>query len=484
MKKSVLFLINGLGIEKPGSYSISIDQIMPNFSRTKETSFFTTSITKSLEYRSAYQQFFLGDTYKMEVDYLKNNVINEQIKNNQTYQSFEQNIKNEGKLHIFVEPTSEKVVDVINTLVEMLPLIENQAVYLHLLLSHLTVNDYKQLISIVNYIKYHINTHITVGFIIGKDYFSEELTKDEMDFAKKLFFFCSAERWSDTDQKLLSLQESNIRPNIAPGFCATNSCNIENNDTILFFNTRRNNYDKFLKTILLNAPTAFKTEEYNLPIYSVIELDSTYNIPSFTDNVIYSNSLSLMLEKTDKKALIITDEKNIGIVNLVANGLNNINNPRIQFMKYNIDYFSNKTAIEGIINNSEYDLIIFDYHMDTSSTVNHMKEELERIDVILGNIATVCENKHSLFITSLYGIKKTMPLAEYNTEMVELNYEMEIPIFFYDYTYPKGKYILTRGEVSDILSTAVWCISNNEEVYTLIKEKGLINNLLKSFRGN
>ena len=57
MKKSVLFLINGLGIEKAGSYSIAIDQCMPKLSRVKETSFFTTAIIDSLEYRSAYEQY-------------------------------------------------------------------------------------------------------------------------------------------------------------------------------------------------------------------------------------------------------------------------------------------------------------------------------------------------------------------------------------------------------------------------------------------
>ena len=43
---------------------------MPNLARTKETSYFTTAITNSLEYRSAYQQFFVGDTYKTELDYI------------------------------------------------------------------------------------------------------------------------------------------------------------------------------------------------------------------------------------------------------------------------------------------------------------------------------------------------------------------------------------------------------------------------------
>ena len=45
MNKCILFLINGLGIEKRGSYSISIDQCMPRLSRIKENSFFTTAVT-------------------------------------------------------------------------------------------------------------------------------------------------------------------------------------------------------------------------------------------------------------------------------------------------------------------------------------------------------------------------------------------------------------------------------------------------------
>ena len=47
MKKSVLFLINGLGIEKPGSYSIAIDQIMPQLCRIKETSYFLSLLPTS-----------------------------------------------------------------------------------------------------------------------------------------------------------------------------------------------------------------------------------------------------------------------------------------------------------------------------------------------------------------------------------------------------------------------------------------------------
>lgn len=478
MKKSVIFLLNGLGIEKAGSYSISLDQCMPNLARTKETSFFTTALINSLEYRSAYRQFFLGDTYKLELKFIKENIINENVVNNSTYQSLASNLKTAGsKLHIFVEPTNDKIVEEINELVNILNLEKGREVYLHLILPQQTVNEYKKLITIVNYIKYHINENITVGFIIGKEYLSPELTKIEMDFMKKMFFMCSVERWSETEKKFLSLQEDNIRPCEVPGFCATNNCRIANNDVIMFFNTNRNNYDNFLRVIYENANEMFKTEQFNLSTYSLINLDTKYNISSFAENIVYDNSLSKMMNKANKKALIVTDEKHMSLVNFLANGQNYVNNPDISFMKLDIPAFSNPSTVDTIINNSMYDLIIFDYHMNVERTVNDLKADLEEIDKVIGAVADSCVNKHSLFITSLYGIKKTLPIADYNTEMVTIDYEMQIPIFFFDYTYLRSKYVLLPGETNDILTTAVRCIWDNDNIDTLIRPKGLFNNL-------
>ena len=120
--------------------------------------------------------------------------------------------------------------------------------------------------------------------------------------------------------------------------------------------------------------------------------------------------------------------------------------------------------------------------MDTSKTVNHLKEQLAAIDVIIGGVADICVNKYSLIISSLYGLKKTLPLADYNSEMVVLDYEMQIPIFFFDYRYVKSKYYLFPGSTNDVLSTAIWCLSNDSDLYTLIREKGLINNIFKMFQ--
>ena len=480
MKKSIIFLINGLGIEKPGSYSIDLNQLMPQLGRVKETSYFTTAITSSLEYKEAYQRFFLGETYKYELEFI-HNYLSQNLVNSPLHQNFNTSISNpNSKIHLFVEPTNDKVIDEINNFVNTLTLGANQQIYLHLILSQQTTSEYDNLISIINYIKFHLHNHMTVGFIMGKEYLPDELGKNEIDYLKRLLFYCSCERWTETEKKLKNLEVSKVRPCEVQGFCATNDCFISNGDTILFFNTRKNNYDNLITGIYNIAPEVYK-QEVKLPIYSILKLDTKYNIPSFIESIEYNNSLAKTLEKYNKKALIITDQKNINLVNFYANGMNSVNNPNISFILKD-DRLYQKEFIDQLINTTPYDLIIFDYHMDVSSNVNHLKEGLTKMDPIIGLIADVSENKHSFFITSLYGLKKDLPLADYNSELVTIDYEMQIPIFFFDYTYPKSKYFLAPGETNDILSSALRCVIDDPNLYTLVKQKGLLNNLLKAFK--
>ena len=480
MKKSILFLINGLGIERQGSYSISIDQCMPNLARTKETSFFTTAIINSVEYKTAYESFFLGNTDRKDMKYISSNIINDNVVNNPTFVNLKKSLENEtSKLHVFLEPNNDLIVDCVNDLVNKLSLKPNQKVFLHLLLSQQTINEYKKLIDTVNYIKYHLDSRITVGFLMGKELLSETLTKEELDMLRKMFFYCSCERWTETDKKLESLMLEKVRPCKAPGFCAVNGCNIEDNDVIMFFNTRKSNYDKYINAFYSLAPQVFKKPEFKLDLYSLIKLDTKFNVLSFAENIVYENSLANLLNKGNLKTLIITKNENISYINFLANGLNYVKNPRIDFMILDNNYLSNPTNISNLIDMTNYNLIIFDYHMDVSKTVNELKEGLEKIDVVLGQITKVCENKHSLFITSLYGLKKELPLAPYNSELVTIDYEMQIPIFFFDYTYPRSKYTLAPGETNDILNTAIRCIWDNPELESLIRTKGLLGSLFK-----
>ena len=168
------------------------------------------------------------------------------------------------------------------------------------------------------------------------------------------------------------------------------------------------------------------------------------------------------------------------LVNFYANGLNSINNPAICFANKSDDLY-NKEYINNLINQTDFDLFIFDYHMDVSSTINNLKSQLSKLDIIIGNLADCCVNKNSLFISSLYGLKKELPLADYNTDKVLINYEMQIPIFFFDYTYPRSKYDLFPGETNDILLSALKCIINDPEMDSLIRPKTFVGSVFKTF---
>ena len=480
MKKSVLFLINGLGIEKQGSYSISIDQCMPNLCKIKETSFFTTAFINSLEYKTAYESFFLGDTSKNEMDYMRNYIINDSIVNNSTFQSLKNNLSNENvKLHIFLEPSNDLIADEVNNLVKRLELNPKQRIYLHLLLTNQSTTEYKKIIEMVNFIKYHLDERITVGFIMGKEVLPTTLNEEILNNYKKILFYCSCERWTETDKKLMSLSEEGIRPCVAPSFCAVNTCNIEKDDVVLFFNTKSTNYDNYIDVINYGNRSIQKNDNVTIPMYSIIHLDTKYNVLYLAESIDYANSLDKLLEKTNLKTLIITNNENMSYINFLANGLKYVNNPRIKFMNIYDNYFSNANNILNVIDNTDYNLIIFDYHMDVSKTINDLKVQLERIDLVLGYVSNACVNKHSLFITSLYGIKKTLPLADYNSELVTIDYEMQIPIFLFDYSYPRSKYMLVSGETNDILNTTIRCLVETNEIDTLLRPKGLLNGLFR-----
>ena len=478
MKKSVIFLINGLGIERPGSYSIAIDECMPQLCKIKDSSYYTSAVIDSLEPKEAYQSFFLGDSFHSEVDYIKNYVMNNSLLNNNTFHLLKQSCMNNHKFHIFIEATNDKIVEELNYLLNLLQLDPTKKIYLHFILPQQVVKEYSKIISIINTIKYHLDSRVDVGFILGKDSFSEPLTKQQLDYAKKMFFYCSCERWSETDKKLRILETDKIRPNDVVGFSSSNSCNLEDGDTIFFFNTRREKYDALITSIIEGEKSVF--QKTTISFYSFIRLNTVLGINSFIDNIDYENSLSNILLRNQKRMLIITDVDNINLVNFYANGLNSINNPIICFMEKS-DNLYRKDYIERLINDMPYDLFLFDYKMDTSSTVNHLKEELSKLDVIIGNLASVCENRHSLFITSLYGLNCKMPVADYNPEMVTIDYELQIPIFFFDYNYPASKYDLFPGETNDVLSSALKCITDDPKLETLIREKTIIGSIIKSF---
>ena len=60
MKKNILMLINGFGIERSNSYSVYSGELMPNLEALRTSRMFTSIPNGYLDYKGAYRNFSMG----------------------------------------------------------------------------------------------------------------------------------------------------------------------------------------------------------------------------------------------------------------------------------------------------------------------------------------------------------------------------------------------------------------------------------------
>ena len=79
----------------------------------------------------------------------------------------------------------------------------------------------------------------------------------------------------------------------------------------------------------------------------------------------YKYSLANILNRANKKALIITSEEHLQLVNFLANGLNYQSNPNIQFMKLDEEIKNEKGKLYEKLNKIEKMKDFFEEYEDS-----------------------------------------------------------------------------------------------------------------------
>ena len=74
MKKNVLFLINGFGIEKNDSYNVYSANLMPNMDKLTKERIFSSIPNKYLDYKTAYRNFRMGIKNAITYSLVENNI--------------------------------------------------------------------------------------------------------------------------------------------------------------------------------------------------------------------------------------------------------------------------------------------------------------------------------------------------------------------------------------------------------------------------
>ena len=102
MKKSILFLINGYGVEQNDSIDVYSKEVMPNLDNIIASNYLVRLPNNFLDYKSAYRNFSMGIDMDLTHSLIERNISKGEAVDNQLMKYIaNETVKKDSNLHIF-----------------------------------------------------------------------------------------------------------------------------------------------------------------------------------------------------------------------------------------------------------------------------------------------------------------------------------------------------------------------------------------------
>jgi len=475
-KKTVLFLINGFGIEKKESYPIYDASLMPTFEElAKKYIFSNNSINSNVtNYYDAYRNISLdvGELYNYSI--LDKDVNDKTIGLNENIVKIKDELETKkNNLHFFcLVDTSPKIVDHLREILKFLNPNKDKKITLHLIISSSDINDYDKLVSIFSDINMELASYASIGFILGLSSIDNNAKQVDLNFFFRMFISKVGEKWQSFTQRFDVSKGTNVIPRDTKPFLVNTNFNLSKDDIFFFFNYDTINLINFVDTL---SNINFGEEFNNFSYYSLFPVNSNKPIINLYNNSFSTNSLVKNLEYLDASSLIVCKKEEIGIINYFCNGLKNEVNERLSFIDIN-PYYTNPESIINVINKFPNDLIIINYELDDLESTVKLKERLNIIDKALKAVYdNSMGSKYTIIVSSLYGMSKIM-LNE-NENPCHVIFSNKLPFMYIDDFITKKNYLVESGGINDILKTTYKTIKKDSNYYSLVEKKNLLYKL-------
>ena len=463
LNKTILFLINGLGIEKKDSCDIYNSSTMPNLEKIIHNSFFTKIYSEAKDYYMGYQLFSTDNKNIPEYRFIDDIIYNNKFMENNIISSLSNNIKN--NLHIIINLNNYTVVKHLMEFLKIIKLDNSKKIIIHFCLNQEDISEYKNIVKNINYIKYSNIKNLELGIVFGSKLMTRDTNLTDLNY---IFQNCSLELWENVEIKFNSMEKSKTLPCNSEAFYINKNTNVVDNDTILIFNHEKYKYDNLINALLITTKT--NPKKLNLNFYSLFPLDTKLNITSFYKNIKSEKCFYNDINNSKISTLILTSKNNYSIVEYMLSGMSNEKNNLVNYIIYDGDKQIN---IENLLLNSNSQFIIFDYRIDNLNTIDEVKEKMIGIDKLIGIISNICKNRYSLIITSLFGMKKELPVNNKSKEKKLIDFSDNVPLILCDPRYNR-QYYLAGGFLNEIIYTSLFLINPNLKVKSLFRKKGLI----------
>ena len=474
-KKTILFLVNGFGIEKKESYSIYDEKLMPTFDSFTKKYLFSTIKSNVNNYYDGFRNMSLDVNELYNYSVIDQEIELKKIGANQIFMNLIQDVElKKGNLHIFcLVDTSLKIINHLQEILKIINANQRKKVYLHFIVSSNNIEDYKALINIFSKINMELNEVAPIGMITGLNSIDNQATQPDLNFYFRMFISKVGEKWQSFTQKFDVLYGMKTIPRATKPFLVNTNFDLTDKDTFMFLNYDSINLTNFIKTI---DGIRFGDTPNQFSYYSLYPVISSKNISYMYEILPANNSMVKNLESLEANALIFCQKEEVNVINYFANGLRNETSKNLTFVDIN-PYLENKELLVKTINQLNQDLIIFNTKIDNTNKTQELKEKLANIDNLLKALYdNMNGSKYTLIISSLYGMNKLM--TNEKDKICQVIFSGKVPFIFIDDFITKKDYLVEEGTINDLLRTAYKNMKKNSKYDSLVEKQ---NGLYKLF---
>ncbi len=193
--KTVLFLINGLGVASKDSFDIKFNELMPNLSMLMGNYLYSNLENINYNYKNGYRNFSLGNDLLPTYHQLEND--SNLMKNPTILNIASDALSNHTKVHLFCFLDNEQVINQVIKIISVLKQQGEFPIFIHTILRQKDCVSYDTILSMLKMLEEKITLfkQVEIGVVAGERVINKDKYYDL--FCKEM-----GEKWPDYTRKI------------------------------------------------------------------------------------------------------------------------------------------------------------------------------------------------------------------------------------------------------------------------------------------
>ena len=442
--KSILFLMNGFGMEVPHSFNIYNAQLMPSLTKLSHHYPFASVFASGTEvglnkgqlssFKQGYLTFSLFGKPNRKSAVVHAKMRDGLFDNNPAIEaSINHALENKSRLHILFsigERTEEMQFEQLKKYAQLCVKRGVTEICLHVFLGDNSVTGLKVSAMWLRNIKYSVLTFVPqmrLVSIAGRKYLTNA-SKDEKIAYYRMIVSGVGEIWTAYEETLQKKYAGKSDDDNMLGFLTVRENVLRPNDSVMFFNYDNSIGAEYLG-VIQNPKKYFPVGNIpiNVKVNSLFEVYGNEDVPAAFESDL-PDEYFLKDIPEDRKILIIADSDRLEYISKCLNGFRTEFKPNVSVwpLENKKQRFELLAKYMGAyISQGTYDLIIADCDLFNEQydekNVQQLRKNMALMDKCLNVVYTkAMEKDYTLYATSLYGIKTQLTLTK-TTENIDFS---------------------------------------------------------------